>query len=89
MDRRAAVVGKILKDTHVDVLPAVRWTDIKGDPSPHAEEESVCFTREGIWRFAMAAVSANTGKWAMGSIAAEAGRETANFRRRGVLILGI
>jgi hypothetical protein len=45
MDRRAAVVGKILKDTHVDVLPAVRWTDIKGDPSPHAEEESVCFTR--------------------------------------------
>ena len=87
MDHRAAVVEEILKDAHAGALPAVRWTDIKGDPSPHAEEGDVCSTRAGVWRFAMAAVGANTGKWAMGSIAVEAGRMTANFRRRGVLVL--
>lgn len=61
MDRRAAVVGKILKDTHVDVLPAVQWTDIKGDPSPHAEDGDE-FSTGGHRLLASVPGAADTGK---------------------------
>lgn len=47
MDHRAAVVEEILKGAHAGVLPAVRWTDIKGDPSPYSEEGDECSTRAG------------------------------------------
>ena len=61
MDHRAAVVEEILKGAHAGVPQAVRRTDIKGDPSPHAEDGDE-FSTGGHRLLASVPGAADTGK---------------------------